>query len=57
MIGFYRKLLILLTLYVSYGYIYHLKFLRKKIAIYLISPHEFIIFAVNSVEKYRNLAK
>ncbi len=30
MIGFYRKLLILLTLYVSYGYIYHLKFLRKK---------------------------
>lgn len=57
MIGFYRKLLILLTLYVSYGYIYHLKFLRKKIAIYLISPHEFIIFAVNSEEKYRNLAK
>ena len=42
-----RKLLILLTLYVSYGYIYPPKFLRKKIAIYLISPHEFIIFAAN----------
>ena len=57
MIGFYRKLLILLTLYVSYGYIYPPKFLRKKIVIYLISPHEFIIFAVDSEEKYRNLAK
>lgn len=56
MTGFYRKLLILLTLYVSYGYIYPPKFLRKKIAIYLISPHEFIIFAVDSEEKYRNSA-
>lgn len=57
MTGFYRKILILLTLYVSYGYIYPPKFLRKKIVIYLISPHEFIIFAVESEEKYRNLAK
>lgn len=32
-------------------------FFEKKIAIYLISPHEFIIFAVASEEKYRNLAK
>lgn len=30
MTGFYRKILILLTLYVSYGYIYPPKFLRKK---------------------------